>query len=59
MKNKLKVASYITDIVARLQEEGYETYIVGGAIRDLMLKRIPIFLQDCAATNLVCNRIKR
>lgn len=41
MKNKLKVASYITDIVARLQQAGYETYIVGGAIRDLMLKRIP------------------
>jgi L-aspartate oxidase len=41
MKNNLKVASYITEIVNRLQQAGYEAYIVGGAIRDLMLKRIP------------------
>ncbi|MCF6177134.1 MAG: hypothetical protein L3J71_15355 [Victivallaceae bacterium] len=41
MENRLKVAQYITDIVERLQVEGYETYIVGGAIRDLMLKRNP------------------
>ncbi len=41
MKNGLNVAQYITDIVDRLQQAGYETYIVGGAIRDLMLKRPP------------------
>ena len=40
-KKTLQVAPYITDIIARLQESGYETYVVGGAIRDLMLGREP------------------
>ena len=40
-KKTLQVAPYITDIIARLQEAGYETYVVGGAIRDLMLGREP------------------
>jgi len=29
------------DVVAKLQESGYEAYIVGGAVRDLLLKRHP------------------
>lgn len=41
MQKKLNVASHIKDIVRRLNEAGYETYIVGGAIRDLLLNRSP------------------
>lgn len=41
MQKKLNVATYIKDIVRRLNEAGYETYIVGGAIRDLLLNRSP------------------
>jgi poly(A) polymerase len=37
----LNVAPHITEIVAELQDSGYEAYIVGGAIRDLMLDRTP------------------
>ncbi len=40
-KKNLKVAPHIVDIISRLQEAGYETYVVGGAIRDLMLEREP------------------
>ena len=31
----------IKNIISTLQEQGHETYIVGGAIRDLLLKRTP------------------
>lgn len=41
MIQKLTVAPHIVEIIRRLQEAGYEAYIVGGAIRDLMLQRIP------------------
>ncbi|MDD2404728.1 MAG: hypothetical protein PHV75_01750 [Victivallaceae bacterium] len=41
MRKELNVATHIKDIVRRLNEAGYETYIVGGAIRDLLLNRIP------------------
>ncbi len=41
MITKLTVAPHIKDIIRRLSEAGYETYIVGGAIRDLMLGRTP------------------
>lgn len=36
-----KIAPHITEIVARLKDAGYETYIVGGAVRDFLLKREP------------------
>lgn len=41
MINQLTVAPHIRDIIRRLSEAGYEAYIVGGAIRDLMMGRIP------------------
>ena len=37
----LPVDPRMTDVVDRLQQAGYETYIVGGAIRDLLLGRRP------------------
>ncbi|NND45610.1 MAG: polynucleotide adenylyltransferase PcnB [Xanthomonadales bacterium] len=30
-----------TDVVRRLQEAGYEAYIVGGSVRDLLLGKVP------------------
>ncbi|MEA4863051.1 MAG: hypothetical protein AB7F40_03195 [Victivallaceae bacterium] len=36
-----RTAPYIRDIVRKLQEAGFETYIVGGAVRDLLLDRNP------------------
>ncbi|MDD3886699.1 MAG: hypothetical protein PHI35_07500, partial [Victivallaceae bacterium] len=41
MKHHLPVGDNAVDLVARLQEAGYETYIVGGAVRDLLLGRSP------------------
>lgn len=36
-----RTAPYIRDIVRKLQDAGFETYIVGGAVRDLLLDRSP------------------
>ncbi len=42
MKNiDLPVSKAARDVVATLQEAGFETYIVGGAIRDILLGREP------------------
>ncbi len=40
-KIKNKVEPHIIEIIAELQNAGYETYIVGGAIRDIAFNRIP------------------
>ena len=40
-QHTLEVDPRMTDVVDRLQQAGYETYIVGGAIRDLLLGRRP------------------
>ena len=39
--DKNKIESHIIYIIERLQKAGFETYLVGGAIRDLMLQRKP------------------
>ncbi len=40
--NRLRqTAPHIREIVRKLQNAGYETYIVGGAVRDLLLGRTP------------------
>ena len=36
-----KIAPHITGIIARLQDAGFEAYIVGGAVRDFLLGREP------------------
>ena len=36
-----QIAPYITEIIAGLQEAGYEAYLVGGAVRDFLLQRQP------------------
>lgn len=41
MKYELPVESHVADLVSKLQNAGYEAYIVGGAIRDLLLGRAP------------------
>lgn len=41
MTIKPKIEKYVTDIVAALQNAGYEAYIVGGAVRDFLLDRQP------------------
>ena len=41
VQQKLSVSRNAYDIVAGLQENGFEAYIVGGAIRDLLLGRTP------------------
>ena len=39
--DKNKIEAHIIYIIRRLQDAGYETYLVGGAIRDLMMEREP------------------
>lgn len=41
MTLKVKIDPRITEIVERLQSAGFEAYIVGGAVRDLLLDRKP------------------
>ena len=41
MLNHFDVEENVYNVVATLQDAGYETYIVGGAIRDLLLDRTP------------------
>ncbi|MBR2364090.1 MAG: CCA tRNA nucleotidyltransferase [Lentisphaeria bacterium] len=41
MNIQKEIAPHITGIIARLQDAGYEAYIVGGAVRDLLLERKP------------------
>lgn len=41
MKRKLEINRNATAIIAALQNAGFESYVVGGAIRDLLLGRAP------------------
>jgi len=41
MKRKLEINRNATAIIAALQKAGFESYVVGGAIRDLLLGRYP------------------
>lgn len=41
MKHELPVESHVIDLISELQNAGFEAYIVGGAIRDLLLGRKP------------------
>ena len=41
MTLKSKIAPHITSAVDKLQQSGFETYIVGGAVRDFLLGREP------------------
>lgn len=51
MKIKLSISANARHVVTALQESGYEAYIVGGAIRDLLLEREPKdFDIGCSAT---------
>ncbi len=36
-----KIAPHITQIVSKLQNAGYEAYLVGGAVRDILIEREP------------------
>ena len=51
MKKKLEISHAARHVVTELQAAGYEAYIVGGAIRDLLLDRTPKdFDIGCSAT---------
>lgn len=41
MKRPLAISDTAKDIVLTLQDAGFETYVVGGAVRDLLLNRTP------------------
>ncbi len=36
-----QLCPHATEVVRRLQEDGYEAYIVGGSVRDLLLGKVP------------------
>lgn len=38
---KLDASKHIIDICAELQNAGYETYVVGGAVRDFLINKVP------------------
>ncbi len=37
----MKIPNYINNIIEKLEKAGYEAYIVGGCVRDLLLEKIP------------------
>ncbi len=39
--NKTQIPSYVTHVTSTLEKAGYEAYIVGGCVRDLLLGRTP------------------
>ena len=41
MKQFLAISNTAAEIVKTLQDAGFETYVVGGAVRDLLLNRTP------------------
>ena len=41
MKHELPVENRVIELISTLQGAGFEAYIVGGAIRDLLLGRRP------------------
>ena len=41
MAIRKKISPHITQIVSKLQNAGYETYLVGGAVRDILIEREP------------------
>ena len=41
MKHELPVENRVIELISTLQNAGFEAYIVGGAIRDLLLGRRP------------------
>ena len=41
MKRPLAISETAKNIVVTLQDAGFESYIVGGAVRDLLLNRTP------------------
>ena len=38
---KNKIDPYIIDVIGCLRSAGFETYLVGGAVRDILLDRVP------------------
>ncbi|OGV39486.1 MAG: hypothetical protein A2020_03070 [Lentisphaerae bacterium GWF2_45_14] len=56
MNIKKQIAPHIVETVDRLQSAGYETYIVGGAVRDSILNRIPkdYDISTSATPNQIC-----
>lgn len=41
MKRRLEVSDHAVEVISTLQNAGFESYIVGGAVRDLLLGRSP------------------
>ncbi|MDR0932093.1 MAG: CCA tRNA nucleotidyltransferase [Victivallales bacterium] len=41
MKHELQLPRHVVELISELQNAGFESYIVGGAIRDLLLGRKP------------------
>ena len=41
MQKHLEIDPKIINIIRNLQDAGYETYVVGGAVRDLLLGHTP------------------
>lgn len=56
MNIKDKIAPHIVETVDRLQSAGFETYIVGGAVRDSILNRTPkdYDISTAATPNQIC-----
>ncbi|MCK4588578.1 hypothetical protein KAT60_02055, partial [Candidatus Woesebacteria bacterium] len=37
---KVQLPEFVLEIISRFEKKGFEIYIVGGAVRDLLTKRI-------------------
>lgn len=41
MQNKIKLPGYIQTVMQRLEQNGFQVYVVGGAVRDFLMGREP------------------
>ena len=51
MKNSISLPESVQQILDRFQQHGYEAYVVGGCIRDVLLHQTPSDCDVCTSAN--------
>ncbi len=51
MKNSISLPESVQQILDRFQQHGYEAYVVGGCIRDVLLHQTPSDWDFCTSAN--------
>ena len=54
---EIKIPAPAEEILTKLNENGYEAYVVGGCVRDMILGREPLTIEDIDLYSMVSRRI--